>query len=207
MTDQFFSDDLLQRLHAGDRHAFAAEFDRHRMRLKQMIQFRLDHRLRRRVDASDVLQEVYVDAHQRLRHFLSRENYSFFIWLRHLTEQRLVDVHRQHLAAGKRDVRQEFSLHQKASATSASIARHIVAHMASPSQQVMERELMTRIEAGLRSLEQLDQEVLALRHFEELRNGEVAAVLGISEAAASNRYVRALGRLREVLAGCGVADD
>ncbi|GAB5441319.1 MAG: hypothetical protein Fues2KO_16680 [Fuerstiella sp.] len=177
------------------------------MRLKQMIQFRLDHRLRRRVDASDVLQEVYVDAHQRLRHFLSRENYSFFIWLRHLTEQRLVDVHRQHLAAGKRDVRQEYSLHQKASATSASIARHIVAHMASPSQQVMERELMTRIEAGLRSLEQLDQEVLALRHFEELRNGEVAAVLGISEAAASNRYVRALGRLREVLAGCGVADE
>jgi RNA polymerase sigma-70 factor (ECF subfamily) len=71
----------------------------------------------------------------------------------------------------------------------------------------MERELMTRIEAGLRSLEQLDQEVLALRHFEELRNGEVAAVLGISEAAASNRYVRALGRLREVLAGCGVADE
>lgn len=207
MTDDSLSSDLLQRLKTGDRQAFASEFDRHRHRLKQMIQFRLDHRLRRRVDASDVLQEVYVDAHQRLRHFLVRENYSFFIWLRQLTEQRLIDVHRQHLRAGKRDVRQEFSLNRKTSATSASIARHIVAQMASPSQQVMEAELMTRIEEGLRSLETLDQEVLALRHFEELRNSEVATVLGISEAAASNRYVRALSRLREVLAGCGVADE
>ena len=208
MTSSEPAIDVMTRLRAGDSQAFAEEFARHRGRLRQMLEFRMDHRLRPRVDASDILQEVFVDAHQRIRHYFRHEQYSFFVWLRQLTEQRLIDVHRQHLVAEKRDVRHEQSLdRRRCSATSASIARHIVSQLTSPSQKLMAREAMAHIEKGLRSLDELDREVLVLRHFEELRNSEVAQVLGIREAAASNRYTRALIRLQEVLAGCGVQDD
>lgn len=181
---------------------FAKRFTEHRPRLKQMLQFRMDPRLRARTDLSDVLQEAYIEAFQRLDHFAKRPDMSFYLWLRQVTIQRMIDVHRRHLVAGKRDVRQEVSLaffdSQSASA-SANLARHIVDAVISPSQLVVRREMLEQLESTLESLESLDREVLALRHFEELGNGEVAELLGISEAAASNRYVRALSRLRKLL--------
>jgi RNA polymerase sigma-70 factor (ECF subfamily) len=181
---------------------FARRFTEHRPRLKQMLQFRMDPRLRARTDLSDVLQEAYIEAYQRLDHFAKRPDMSFYLWLRQVTIQRMIDLHRRHLIAGKRDVRQEVSLafcdSQSASA-SANLARHIVDAVISPSQLVVRREMLEQLESTLESLESLDREVLALRHFEELGNGEVAELLGISEAAASNRYVRALSRLRKLL--------
>ena len=106
MGDEKLNAKIVERLQSGDRHAFADEFARHRPRLRKMLQIRLDQRLRRRVDASDILQEVYVDAHSRMSHYLKHKNYSFFVWLRQLTEQRMIDVHRKHLLAKKRDVKQ-----------------------------------------------------------------------------------------------------
>ncbi len=202
MSDSQLNDELLERLQSGDDHAFVELYSRHRGRLKQMIEFRLDRRMRGREDASDILQEVYIDAHQRIRHFLKRPELSFYVWLRQLTAQRLIDVHRRHLKAEKRDAKQEVSIHQRiATATSASMAALLVARLASPSQAAMRVEMVVQIESALAKMEPLDREVLALRHFEELRNSEVAEVLGIKEAAASNRYVRALSRLRDVLEG------
>jgi RNA polymerase sigma-70 factor (ECF subfamily) len=181
---------------------FAQRFTEHRPRLKQMLQFRMDPRLRARTDLSDVLQEAYIEAFHRLDHFAAKPDMSFYLWLRQVTIQRMIDLHRRHLMAGKRDVRQEVSLAfsdgQGASA-SANIARHIVDAVISPSQLVVRREMLQQLESTLEDLDALDREVLALRHFEELGNGEVAELLGISEAAASNRYVRALSRLRKLL--------
>ncbi len=200
MSDSTFNEDLLARLNAGDEHAFVGVFSRHRDRLKQMLEFRMDRRLRGREDASDILQEVYIDAHQRMRHYLKRPELSFYVWLRQLTMQRLIDVHRRHLKAEMRDVKQEISINRgNAAATSASMAVILVAHLASPSQMAMHAELVAQIEQALESMDATDREVLALRHFEELRNSEVAEVLGLKEAAASNRYVRALSRLSDVL--------
>ena len=57
-------------------------------------------------------------------------------------------------------------------------------------------------------MDEIDREVLALRHFEELTNNEVAEVLGLQKSAASNRYVRALTRLRTILSEVpGFFDD
>ncbi len=201
MTDSSLNHELLLRLEAGDDHAFVDLFDRYRLRLKRMLEFRMDHRLRSRADASDVLQEVYIDAHQRIAHYLKKPDLSFYVWLRQLTAQRLIDFYRRHLVAEKRDARLEVPFRRDGTGASsvASIAVQLVAHLATPSQMMMQEEMIRQIEATLAGMEDLDREVVALRHFEELRNSEVAEVLGIKEAAASNRYVRALMRLREAL--------
>jgi RNA polymerase sigma-70 factor (ECF subfamily) len=194
------NEELLVRLKSGDEHAFAGLFSRYRGRLKQMLEFRMDRRLRGREDASDVLQEVYIDAHERLIHYLSKPELSFYVWLRQLTTQRLIEIYRRHLQAEKRDVRMEVSLdRRRTEATSASMALQLVAQLASPSQLAMRAEMIVQVEESLENMDEMDREILALRHFEELRNSEVAEVLGIREAAASNRYVRALSRLRAAL--------
>jgi len=208
MPDSALNEILIARLESGDDHAFADLFAVYRARLKQMLEFRMDRRLRQREDPSDILQEVYIDAHQRMCHYLKKPELSFYVWLRQLTTQRLIDIHRRHLMAEKRDVRQEVSISRRSAGTSASIARQLVARLASPSQLAMQVELVAQIEDSLESLDPIDREVLALRHFEELRNSEVAEVLGLKEAAASNRYVRALSRLRDILDDtAGFSDD
>jgi RNA polymerase sigma-70 factor (ECF subfamily) len=200
MSESALNDQLLVRVREGDEEAFVQLFARHRARLKQLLEFRMDQRLRGREDASDVLQEVYLDAHQRLHHYLKKPELSFYVWLRQLTTQRLIDIHRRHLKAEMRDVKQEVPIHRLASTTtSASMAHLLVARLASPSQLVMRAEMVAQVEKALEQMDPIDREVLALRHFEDLRNGEVAEVLGLKEAAASNRYVRALTRLREAL--------
>jgi RNA polymerase sigma-70 factor (ECF subfamily) len=165
-----------------------------------MLEFRMDRRLRGREDASDVLQEVYIDAQKRLHHFLNKPQLSFYVWLRKVTTQRLIDIHRRHLQAEMRDVKQEVSIDRPgATATSTSMASLLVAQLVSPSQEVMRDELIALVESALNQMDPIDREILALRHFEELRNSEVAEILDLKESAASNRYVRALSRLRDAL--------
>ncbi len=191
---------LLERLRAGDQHALGELFSRYRERLGRMVQFRLDGRLRGRVAASDVLQEAYIDALKRLPHYQAAPDMPFLIWLRWVTMQRLVEVHRQHLGARMRDAGREVSLDAKAilSASSEKIAEFI-GDLTSPSQAAQRAEAMDQLRLALDGLDPTDREVLALRHFEELSNQETAAVLGIQPAAASKRYVRALERLKGVL--------
>lgn len=193
--------ELEARLRGGDEQALAVLFSRYRERLKQLVEFRLDQRMRGRVDASDVLQEAFLDANQRLRHFTAKQEMSVFVWLRQVTLQRLIDVHRRHVNAQARNVKQEVAIrHGDPSApTSALMAAQLVGHFTSPSQQAMRAEMLEQVQQALDCIDETDREVLALRHFEELTNNEVAEVLGITKAGASNRYVRALARLKAAL--------
>jgi len=127
----------------------------------------------------------------------------FFLWLRLLTGQRLLAIHRRHLRTKMRDAGQEIALHQGAipPASSASLAAQLLGRLTSPSVAVMRAELRLRLQEALNGMDAIDREVLVLRHFEELTNGETAEVLGLLPAAASNRYVRALKRLRSILQG------
>ncbi len=203
MTDQTDDlQDLLARLQQGDQLALAELFARHRDRLGRMVAFRLDERLRGRVAASDVLQEAYIDALKRLPHYQAEPGMPFFLWLRWVTVQRLIEVHRQHLGARIRDAGREVSI-DRGESPEASSARmvELIGDLTSPSQAAQRAETMGQLQQALDGLEPMDREVLALRHFEELSNQETAAVLGIQPAAASKRYVRALERLREALAG------
>ncbi len=177
-------------------------FARHRERLRRMVQLRMDRRLQGRIDPSDVLQEAFLEVRRSLADYLRQPNVPFFLWLRCLTGRKLNTLHRHHLGTRQRDAGREVSLHRGAlpQASSVSLAAQLLGRLTTPSQAAMRAELQLQIQEALNSMEALDREVLALRHFEQLTNSETAEVLGISEAAASNRFVRALKRLKTILA-------
>jgi RNA polymerase sigma-70 factor (ECF subfamily) len=192
---------LIARLKTGDQAALAELFDRHRDKLRRMVQLRLDPRLAGRVAPSDVLQEAYIDALKRFGHYFDKPDQAFFGWLRLVVGQRLADVHREHLAQ-KRNAGQDVSIHGRPNAAdSGCLAAALLGGFTSPSNAAARNEALARLEAALDAMDPLDREVLALRHFEELGNAETAEILGIQPAAASKRYVRALARLRQILEG------
>lgn len=194
-------EDLLLRLQRGEAEALAELFSRHRERLARGVRFRLHPALRRRVDVEDILQEVYLRAAQRMASFAGCSSESFFVWVRMIAAQALVDLHRRHLGAQARDAgREVYGLGgYSAEATSTSLAFELAADRTSPSQAAIRKEMAEQVERAIESMDPIDREILALRHFEELSNGEVAQVLGIQEKAASIRYVRALARLKKIL--------
>jgi len=194
--------DLIGRLGQGDQEALAELYSRQRDALRRMVALRLDHRLNGRVSPSDVLQEAYIDALKRVGHYLAKPDMPFAGWLRLVVGQRLVEVHRQHLGARARNAAQEISLAHGAwpAASSVCLAAHLAGNLPSPSEAAVHNESVVRLEEAFNQMDPLDREILALRHFEELSNNEVAEILGVQKAAASKRYVRALARLRSALA-------
>ncbi len=194
--------DLIERARSGDREALNALFARHRDRLCRMVEMRLDGRLQARLDASDVVQEAYVDVTARLEEYLRDPKLPLFLWLRLVVGERLVRLHRHHLGTQMRDASREVSLYRGAlpAASSAALAAQLLGRHTSPTQAVVRAERILRVQEALNALDALDREVLSLRHFEELTAAEAAQVLGIEEAAAAKRYFRALKRLKEILA-------
>jgi RNA polymerase sigma-70 factor (ECF subfamily) len=192
---------LLCRASEGDQVALGELLARYRNRLCLLIQLRLDRRLQGRIDPSDVIQEACVDAVKRFPDYVRDPALPFFLWLRFLTVQRLLVLHRRHLGAKARDAGKEVSLYRGAlpGASSAVLAAQLVGHRTTPSQAAMRAELQVRLQEVLNGMDPIDREVLALRHFEQLSNGETAKVLGLRESAASQRYARALLRLKDVL--------
>lgn len=188
---------LIARLRAGDTAALAELFDQHREKLRRMVVLRLDRRLGGRVSTSDVLQEAYIDALKRIDHYFEKPDQPFFGWLRLVVGQRIADVHREHLAQ-KRNAGREVPIHAGAT-DSACLAACLLGNLSSPSAAANRNEVYERLEKALEQMDPIDREVLALRHFEELSNAETASLLGIQNAAASKRYVRALARLKEIL--------
>jgi RNA polymerase sigma-70 factor (ECF subfamily) len=195
-------DELGRRLCGGDTQALAELFSRERERLWRVIQFRLAEPLRGRLGPDDVLQEAFLAASQRLKHYATSPATSPFIWLRMIVNQTLIDLHRQHLGAQKRDAAREVSLDGApyAQATSASVAIQLIGQFTSPSGAAARADLLGLVHTAIEQMDPIDREVLALRHFEELTNSETAEALGIEQKAASIRYVRALRRLKEILA-------
>jgi RNA polymerase sigma-70 factor (ECF subfamily) len=195
-------DRLLGRAAAGDPEAWRALFDRDRERLRRMVALRMDRRLQGRVDASDVVQEAHIEAMTRLPEYLRESNLPFFLWLRLIVGQRLTFLHRRHLGAHARDAGREIGIYHGAlpEATSAALAARLLGHLTQPSEAAIRAERKIRIQRALNAMDPLDREILALRHFEQLSNGEAARAVGLSKSAASKRYVRALQRLKEILA-------
>jgi RNA polymerase sigma-70 factor (ECF subfamily) len=192
---------LLDRLRAHDAEALGELFMLHRERLWRMLYVRLDRRLARRLSPDDVLQETFLDVSRRIGEYLAAPAVPFYVWLRFLAVQRMQMVQRAHLGAQMRDVTSEVALPDGDAprASPESMAGQLVSRMTSPSQAAIRNELQARLRAALDEMDPLDREVLALRHFEELGNNEVAQILGISKEAASKRHVRALRRLKEIL--------
>jgi RNA polymerase sigma-70 factor, ECF subfamily len=202
-ADTRTNDELLDAARTGDESALAVLVQRHRDRLERMVRLRMDRRLQGRVDPADVVQEAYLAVRAKFARYSTDSQLPFFLWLRLEVGQKLVDIHRFHLGAQMRDAGQEVSLHRGAlpQVTSLSLAEHLLGKLTTASRAAMRAELKIRVQEALNSMDPHDREVLVLRHFEELSNGEAAQVLGIKPSAAVNRYVRALKRLKDVVQG------
>jgi RNA polymerase sigma-70 factor (ECF subfamily) len=194
---------LIERARAGDKAALSEIFARHRDRLRRMVEMRLDRRLQARIDASDVIQDAYLEVATRLDEYLRAPTLPLFLWLRLVVGERLTTLHRQHLGTQMRDANREVSLYRGAlpAASSAALAAQLLGKHTSPTEAVVRAERVLRLQEALNTLDPIDREILSLRHFEQLSRAETAQVLGIEEGAAAKRHIRALKRLKGILAG------
>jgi len=198
-------DELLRLAAAGDGESWQALVGRSRDRLRRVVAFRLDPRLRGRVDPSDVLQEAYLEAWRDLGSYLDRPEIPFFLWLRGIAGNKLRELHRHHLGTQRRDPRREVSIHGGATSetTTTALAARLVGNLTRASEEAVRHELKLQLHEAIDAMDPLDREVLALRYFEQLSPAETAGVLGIKEKAAGARYLRAVRRLKAILQSLG----
>ena len=195
---------LLTRAAGGDNDAWGALLALHQERLLGVVSFRLDPRLRGRIDGADVLQETFIAATARREEFFRQSTQPLFLWLRWMVGNTLLELHRHHLGAQMRDARREVSSAQCSNSddsynTRSALVAQLTGGATGPATAAVRAELHARLNEALAKMDATDREVLALRHYEQLTSSETAQVLGIQERAAAKRYTRALERLREIL--------
>jgi RNA polymerase sigma-70 factor, ECF subfamily len=193
--------ELIQRAAGGDQDALRDLFSRYRDRLQRMVRLRLSRRLAGRIDDSDVLQESFLEIARRLEDYVKEPRLPFYLWLRHMTGLKLVEVHRRHLGLQCRDADREVTLHRGGlpMADSVSLAAQLLGSLTTPSQAAIRAETRLFVQQALNDMDPIDREVLVLKHFEQLSTSEIAQTLGLSKAGAGKRYLHALARLREIL--------
>lgn len=194
---------LLDRVRSGDADAVNSLLKRHRDVIKQMIDRRMDRGVRQRVDASDIVQDVMIEANRRLGDYLANPTMPFQLWLRHMARDRLVDAHRRHRVAATRSVDREVPLVIPSTGDQSQVdmGGQITDRGLTPAAAATWHELERRFAAAVELLEEGDRQIVLLRHFEHLSTAEVAEVLGLSKPAAGMRYLRAMRRLRVLLDG------
>ncbi len=180
--------------------AFAKLFHQYFPRLEKAVKFRMDPRIRQRMDPSDVVQEAYIECARRIEKYLEEPPAPLFLWVRYLVLQRLLQIHRKHLQGKAQDARRDEPMFKGGypCASSEFIARELVASQTSPSQAFVRKEAQQMVRDALEEMSDNDREILVLRHFEHLSSKDAAFVLNIEHSAARKRYLRALKRLREV---------
>lgn len=193
--------DLLKDVKEGDSQAVERLLARHRDSLHRMIQLRLDQRIKRRVDVSDVVQDVLIEANRRLKDYLQNPAMAFHLWIRQIAKDRLIDAHRRHRVSAKRSIDREQPVMVAGGVDQSSldIIGQLMDPGITPAAAATQRELAGHVEGAIARLGETDRDIILMRHYEQLSNGEIAAALGLTEPAASMRYLRAIRRLRELL--------
>ena len=193
---------LENRVAAGDENALAELFDAYRGRLRKVVDSRMDRRLQGRVDPSDVLQDAYLDLVKKLPAYVRRKDkMSMFVWMRLVAKERVLIAHRKHITAAKRDARQEKPLDMagRTNASSMFLAEHLIGQFSTAGHIAIRQEMYEALLVTLNSMDAIDHEIITMRCFEELTNGETAEALDLSENGASSRFVRAMTRLKQKL--------
>jgi len=201
--EQSKTQELLLGAKQGDGGAVNQLLERHRRALRRMVQLRLDQKIQARIDVSDIVQDVLVEANRRLPQYLENPVMSFHLWVRQIAKDRIIDAHRRHRGSAKRSVDREQSLAVPAAADRSTY--ELVAQLhdreLTPAAAATRQEMAQLVERTLGQLGEQDCEIIVMRHYEQLSNMEVAEALGLTEPAASMRYLRAVRRLRELLLG------
>ena len=195
------TEELLIHARGGNAEAVNHLIERHRESVRRMVQMRLDQQIRRRVDVSDVVQDVFIEASRRLQDYLADPRMDFHLWLRQIALDRIIDAHRRHRGSAKRSVDKERPLVVAAAddRSTLELANQLRDPEITPAAAATQREMTQLVEAAIGRLDDADGEIIMMRHYEQLSNQEVAQALGLTEPAASMRYLRAMRRLRELL--------
>lgn len=193
--------ELLLHVRDGEPVAVDQLLDRHRDSLRRMIQLRLDQRIMQRVDVSDVIQDVLIEANRRLTDYLANPVIPFHLWIRQIAKDRIIDAHRRHRVSAKRSIDREQPQPGKGppDQSTMELANQFRDAALTPAAAATQRELAQQIEAAVHQLKDQDREIILMRHYEQLNNQDIATALGLTEPAASMRYLRALKRLREII--------
>ena len=193
--------ELLAGAKGGDADAVDRLMDRHRDSLRRMVQLRLDQRIQQRIDVSDIVQDVLVEANRRLQDYLANPAMPYHLWLRQIAQDRIIDAHRRHRASAKRSVDREQAMNVPAGMdrSSMELAAQIVDPELTPAAAATQHEMAKLVEAAIAKLPDQDCEIIIMRHYEQLSNQEIAQALGLTEPAASMRYLRAIRRLKELM--------
>jgi RNA polymerase sigma-70 factor (ECF subfamily) len=192
---------LLDRVRRGDRTAIDGLLERHRAAIRLMIDRRMDRVVQRRVDASDIVQDVLLEANRRLTDYLANPSMPFRLWLRHMARDRLIDAHRRHRVAASRSLDREVPLvtADDGDRSAADLAGNLADRELTPAAAATWHELERRFAVAVEQLDEADRQIVLLRHFEHLSTAEAAEALGLSKPAAGMRYLRAMRRLRVLL--------
>lgn len=199
--DSSETQELLLRAQEGEPDAVNLLMERHRQSLRKMVQLRMDRVLSQRIDASDIVQDVLLEASQRLEDYIKDARMPFHLWLRQLAKDQLIDTHRRHRVAQRRSMDREQSLvqHGNREHSSLDLAAQLRDQELTPAAAALRKEFQLRFYEALEQLEEDDRELILMRHVEQLSNSDVAQALGLSQPAAGMRHLRALRRLREIL--------
>ena len=195
------TDTLLKAAQEGDSDAVNRLLEKHRVPIRRLVELRLDRKVQRRVDVSDVVQDVMIEASGRLEKYLADPQMAFHLWLRQIAWDRIIDTYRRHRQSAKRNMDREQPMTSAASPDQSTLelAIQICDPALTPAAAATQREIAIKVESAIEKLNDQDREIILMRHYEHLSNLDIAEVLGINPPAASMRYLRAVRRLREVL--------
>ena len=195
------TEQLLNQAKGGDASAVNQLMDRHRNSLRQLIRMRLDQKIQKRIDVSDIVQDVLVEANRRLTVYMDNPVMPFHLWLRQIARDRIIDAHRRHRVSARRSVDREQALVAPRGYDNSSmqLAGLLGDNQLTPAAEALQKEMARKVEEAITKLEEKDCEIIVMRHYEQLSNQEIAAILNLTEPAASMRYLRAIRRLKAIL--------
>ncbi len=200
---------LIAQAKEGDASAVNQLMDRHRNSLRQLVRMRLDNKIQKRIDVSDVVQDVLVEANRRLERYMDNPIMPFHLWLRQIAKDRIIDAHRRHRVSAKRSVdrEQQMVAPRGYDQSSIQLAALLGDSRLTPAAAALQKEMAKKVEEAISKLDEKDCEIIVMRHYEHLTNQEIGQLLELSEPAASMRYLRAIRRLKQVLSENGQQGD
>jgi RNA polymerase sigma-70 factor, ECF subfamily len=192
---------LLQEARAGDAATLGRLLELYRRYLALLARVQIGHRLQGKVDASDIVQETFLEAHRNFPRFRGTSEGELVRWLRQILAANLADLLRRYLGAKGRDVRLEREIEDAFDRSSVLLDRGLVAQQSSPSQQAERREQAVILADALDQLPDDYRDVLVLRHLEGLTFPQVAERMGRSLDSVEKLWMRGLARLRQIMGG------
>jgi RNA polymerase sigma-70 factor (ECF subfamily) len=197
-NDTSATNELIARARQGDVEALGQLLEACRPDLHDLAERQLHRRLTNRVDASDIIQQTFLEAHRRFTQFRGQQEAEWVGWLRGILEHKVLVAIRDHMLLQKRDVRRERSLDDSRGGEAA-LKQQLAAGNSTPSQRAIRLEEACRLTRALATLPEDQRNAVRLRHLEGWALDEIAQQLGRTPTATAGLIKRGMRALRQQL--------